>query len=140
VITLINIFRVPAEATETFLAGWRDDQQFMAAQEGFLDGTMYRAADAEASYRFVNIARWRSQADMDTARQANTDRLQAAGAGHRPDEWARHGITTTPAPYEVEQQSWRRNRTPRPTAPCGNTTTASRAVIDRFRDARIAIG
>jgi len=102
--TLINMFEVPAEASETFLAGWREDQEFIATQEGFLDGTLYRAADPGTRYRFVNIARWRSQADMDAARRANTDRLHAAGASRRLDEWARLGITTTPALYQVEQQ------------------------------------
>jgi heme oxygenase (mycobilin-producing) len=59
-VTLINLFAVPAEADEDFVAGWERAREFLGARDGFLDTALHRSVAPEAEFRFVNVAHWGS--------------------------------------------------------------------------------
>jgi heme-degrading monooxygenase HmoA len=96
-ITLINIFEVPAEQVEDFIAQWRSRAQVMAAAPGFRDARLHRAASPQARFQLVNVAHWDSRADLDAAwgSGAFQDRLRAL----REDPQSR--FSASPAVYEV---------------------------------------
>jgi heme-degrading monooxygenase HmoA len=56
-VTLINVFEVPPEADEPFIAGWERARDFLATQEGFTATALHRALRADVEFRFVNVAR-----------------------------------------------------------------------------------
>jgi heme-degrading monooxygenase HmoA len=58
-VTLINLFEVPPDADESFVAGWQRAREFLAAQGGYLGTRLHRSLGL-ADFRFVNIARWSS--------------------------------------------------------------------------------
>jgi len=58
-VILINLFEVPPDADESFLAGWQRAREFLAAQGGYL-GTRLHCSLGPADFRFANIARWSS--------------------------------------------------------------------------------
>ena len=66
-ITLINVFEVPAEEVEEFIARWRTRAKVMAAAPGFRDARLHRAASSQARFRLVNVAHWDSTADLEAA-------------------------------------------------------------------------
>jgi heme-degrading monooxygenase HmoA len=58
-VVLINLFEVPPDADEPFVAGWHRAREFFARQQGYLGTRLHRSA-GPADFRFVNIARWSS--------------------------------------------------------------------------------
>ena len=42
-VTLINIFEMPTEHVEAFIAGWRERAALMSSKPGFLDARLHRA-------------------------------------------------------------------------------------------------
>jgi heme oxygenase (mycobilin-producing) len=56
-VALINLFEVPAEADESFIAGWERARDFLASREGFSTTALHRALREDARFRFVNVAR-----------------------------------------------------------------------------------
>jgi heme oxygenase (mycobilin-producing) len=57
-VVLINLFEVPAEDDERFLAGWDRARDVLAQQRGYLGTRLHRSFAPQADFRFVNIARW----------------------------------------------------------------------------------
>jgi heme oxygenase (mycobilin-producing) len=57
-VVLINVFEVPAESDEPFVAGWNRARDLLAHQRGYLGTRLHRSPQAD--FRFVNIARWSS--------------------------------------------------------------------------------
>jgi heme-degrading monooxygenase HmoA len=55
-VTLINLFEVPADADEAFVAGWERARDFLAARDGFGATALHRALREDADFRFVNVA------------------------------------------------------------------------------------
>jgi len=100
-ITMINAFEVPEAAAERFVADWREDQARFARQEGFIDGVLYRAQDQGARFRFVNVARWESEAALLRARPAVEVEQKTSGAD-RLRTWSDLGIRMNPAAYDEE--------------------------------------
>ena len=67
-IVLINPFEVPADAPEDeFLRGWEKGAQYLRAQPGFVSATLHQAVAADARFRFINVAEWRSPGDFAAA-------------------------------------------------------------------------
>ena len=57
---LINVFEVPEERDEEFLAGWEKARQFMEQQPGYVSTALHRSLDPGARFRYVNMAVWES--------------------------------------------------------------------------------
>jgi heme oxygenase (mycobilin-producing) len=68
-ITVINVFEVPAEQVEEFIAGWRARAEIMAAAPGFRDTRLHRAVSSQERFQLVNVAHWDSQADLEAAQR-----------------------------------------------------------------------
>jgi heme-degrading monooxygenase HmoA len=58
-VLLINLFEVPSESDDGFLAGWHETRAFLAGRPGYLGTRLHRSV-GPADFRFVNIARWSS--------------------------------------------------------------------------------
>ncbi|MFI5535351.1 antibiotic biosynthesis monooxygenase family protein [Nocardia sp. NPDC051900] len=79
-ITFVNVFELPAEHFEEFLAHWRTRAELMSAAPGFRDNRLHRALDPAARYTAVNVAHWDSAAAWRSATEnpAFQRRLAAA--------------------------------------------------------------
>src|SRR5919202_6149370 len=61
-VTLMNSFLVPEGRDEAFLELWKQTSEYFRRQPGFLSLRLHRAVTPGTSYRYVNIARWASDA------------------------------------------------------------------------------
>jgi heme-degrading monooxygenase HmoA len=66
-VTLINSFQVPVARDEEFHALWERTSRYFTRQPGFRSLRLHRAVDDGAVYRWVNVARWDSEADFRAA-------------------------------------------------------------------------
>jgi Antibiotic biosynthesis monooxygenase len=71
----IELFEVPPDDDERFLAGWERLRGALAQQRGYLGTRLYRSV-AAASFRFVDITRWSSP--LMVARALKRDDVQDA--------------------------------------------------------------
>jgi heme-degrading monooxygenase HmoA len=96
-VTMINVFEVPVEQVEKFIAWWRTRAEIMAAAPGFRDARLHRAASPQARFQLVNVAHWDSKAahDKASANGAAQDILRAL----REDPEMQ--VSANPATYEV---------------------------------------
>lgn len=96
-VTVINVFEVPAEQVDKFIAWWRTRAEIMAAAPGFRGTRLHRAVSSQARFQLVNVAHWDSQAAHDDASgsRASRDRVRAL----REDPEMR--VSANPATYEV---------------------------------------
>jgi heme-degrading monooxygenase HmoA len=62
-VTLMNSFSVPEGRDEVFLELWKQTSEYFRRQPGFLSLRLHRAVTPGAPYRYVNIARWASDAE-----------------------------------------------------------------------------
>lgn len=92
-VTFVNLFEVPAERDEAFLALWREVNAYMRAKPGYLEHRLHRALLDEARYRYVNVSLWVSEQHW---RVAHDDGFRVLVG--RP-EWA--PFSFTPGLYEV---------------------------------------
>ena len=58
-VVLIDLFEVPADEDDAFLAGWDAARDVLAQQQGYLGARLHRAA-GPAELRFIDLARWSS--------------------------------------------------------------------------------
>lgn len=58
-VALIDLFEVPADQDERFLAAWERLREAVAQQRGYLGTRLHRSL-APADFRFVDITRWSS--------------------------------------------------------------------------------
>jgi hypothetical protein len=58
-VALIDLFEVPDEEDERFLAGWERLRAALARQRGYLGTRLHRSV-APADFRFVDVTRWSS--------------------------------------------------------------------------------
>ncbi len=83
-LTLINVFEVPHEEADQFIAAWERTRDYLAAQPGYLETALHQAVSPGAEYQFVNVARWRTAEEFRAATQSPGFRELAAGlAGYR---------------------------------------------------------
>jgi heme oxygenase (mycobilin-producing) len=66
-VTLVNSFRVSPERDEVFQEMWNRTSKYFIARPGFVSIRLHRAVTADAPYRWVNVATWRSEADYRAA-------------------------------------------------------------------------
>ncbi|MCS4506002.1 hypothetical protein KBTX_01662 [wastewater metagenome] len=102
-VTLIAVFEVPWEVVDRFLAEWNEDKDFMIRQPGFIDGTLYRSAQTDAHFRFVNVARWEREDDWRDALRAGYEERRERGIDRMAD-WQARGITVTATVYDPALQ------------------------------------
>ncbi len=100
-ITLINVIEVPAESTEQFISDWKVDKDFMSRQPGFINGALYRSLHSDVRFRFVNVARWKSEQDWKAALKAGEEHRAKEGID-RLSDWADLGIKVNPSTYYEE--------------------------------------
>src|ERR671925_58079 len=90
-VVLINLFEVPAEADEGFVAAWERARDFLQGQEGYRSTALHRSLGPDATFRFVNVGRYQSPQAFQAAVQQHGFRQAAAAIQHRAH----------PALYEV---------------------------------------
>jgi len=66
-VTLINVFEVPTEHVEAFIAGWRERAALMSTKPGFLDTRLHRALSPQDRFQLVNVAHWETPEAMHAA-------------------------------------------------------------------------
>jgi len=55
-VTLINVFEVPSEHVDVFIAHWRERAALMSTKPGFLDSRLHRALSSQTRFQLVNVA------------------------------------------------------------------------------------
>jgi heme-degrading monooxygenase HmoA len=99
-VTLINVFEVPAEHAETFLAQWRERAQQMNTQPGFRNAAMYQALSSETRFQFVNVAQWDSREAHEKAVASPEFQSRVRAVRDDPEQ----KIAAHPALYRVVAQ------------------------------------
>jgi len=66
-VTLINVFEMPTEHVEAFIAGWRERAALMSSKPGFLDARLHRAMSPQTRFQLVNVAHWETREAMHAA-------------------------------------------------------------------------
>lgn len=96
-VTLINVFEVPTEHVEVFIAGWRQRAALMSTKPGFVDTRLHRALSPQTRFQLVNVAHWESREAMEaaTADPEFQQRISAAIADPRVP------IAANPALYQI---------------------------------------
>jgi heme-degrading monooxygenase HmoA len=94
---LINVFTVPRDETDRFLALWKEQATIMSAQPGFVRARLHRATRDDAEYRFINVAEWASE-ELFTKAVSNPEFVSLA---NRMLTGSGLHITAQPAIYEV---------------------------------------
>jgi heme-degrading monooxygenase HmoA len=83
-LTLINVFEVPSNEADRFIAGWEKTRDYLATQPGYIDTALHQAVRPDAEFQFVNVAQWRSAQEFMAAIQSPGFLESAAGlAGYR---------------------------------------------------------
>jgi heme-degrading monooxygenase HmoA len=95
-VTLINVFEVLAEHVDEFFEQWRARAEIMSGMPGFLESRLYRAASTGTRFQLVNVARWKSESELEAA-QADS-RFQANLRALRGRQIP---FTANPAVYRV---------------------------------------
>jgi heme-degrading monooxygenase HmoA len=62
-VTLMNSFVVPDGRDEEFVELWTQTSEYFRAQPGFQSLRLHRAVTPGSQYRYVNVARWASDAE-----------------------------------------------------------------------------
>jgi heme oxygenase (mycobilin-producing) len=96
-VTFINVFEVPVEQIDTFIAHWRELAKIMSTAPGFCDTRLHRALSSQTRFQIVNVAHWDSRQAWEAA-TANPDfqeRLRALA------EDTEVQFSANPALYEI---------------------------------------
>jgi len=96
-VTLINVFEVPTEHVDLFIAQWRERAALMSTKPGFLDSRLHSALSSQTRFQLVNVAHWESREAWQAA-TADTEfqeRISAVTAE------AQMPISANPALYQV---------------------------------------
>jgi heme-degrading monooxygenase HmoA len=78
-LVLINVFEVPSDEAEPFIAAWEKARDYLESQPGYIDTALHQAVTAGADFQFVNVAHWRTAEDFDAAIQNPGFRESAPG-------------------------------------------------------------
>lgn len=92
-VVLINVFEVPEGAEDAFMEWWKQSSAALKKEPGFIDARLHRSLNANAHFRFINVAHWETTEALDLARARHKEILQ----NHAPGKG-------TPAFYEVVLQ------------------------------------
>ncbi|MBO0813462.1 MAG: antibiotic biosynthesis monooxygenase, partial [Microlunatus sp.] len=75
-VTLINIFEIPVDDVDSFIADWTRRARIMSRYPGFQDTRLHRALTPDGRFQLVNVAHW---ASLEAYRTAQTDPEFQAG-------------------------------------------------------------
>jgi heme-degrading monooxygenase HmoA len=78
-VVLINVFEVPSEEAEAFLAAWQRATDYLSGQPGFVDTSLHQALSPDTGFQFVNLAHWRTAEEFTAAIGSEGFRAAAAG-------------------------------------------------------------
>ena len=92
-VTLINSFQVPVGRDDEFHALWERTSRYFTGRPGFVSLRLHRAVSAASAYRWVNVARWESEADFRAAHATEEFRRVVTAPG-----W--EDFPSVPALYE----------------------------------------
>jgi heme-degrading monooxygenase HmoA len=67
-VTLINVFEIPPEEVDVFIAGWTERARIMSTHSGFRDTQLHRALSPQGRFQLVNVAHWDSAESYAAAR------------------------------------------------------------------------
>ncbi|MGX7677965.1 antibiotic biosynthesis monooxygenase family protein [Jatrophihabitans sp. DSM 45814] len=93
-VTLVNSFVVPAERDGAFEQIWTRTSAYFRGQPGFIGLRLHRALSPDATYRYVNVAVWRSSNEFGRAHEADEFRQLVSDPAWRE-------FPSSPALYEV---------------------------------------
>ena len=96
-ITVINVFEIPAEQVDKFIAWWRTRAEIMAAAPGFRDARLHRVVSPRARFQLVNVAHWDSKAAHDEASRSGASQDRVRALRENPEL----RVSANPATYEV---------------------------------------
>ena len=54
-LVLINVFEVPADEAEQFIAAWEKTHDYLKSQPGYIDTALHQAVTPDADFQFVNV-------------------------------------------------------------------------------------
>lgn len=88
---LINVFSIPADKEEEFLAHWKQTTSVFSRSKGFIEANLHRNTGiGNQTFLYINIAQWESpEAWRDTH------------AAYTPTEYHIPGVVGHPAVFEV---------------------------------------
>ena len=66
-VTFINVFEVPVEQIDTFIAHWRELAKIMSAAPGFREARLHRALSSQTRFQIINVAHWESRQAWEAA-------------------------------------------------------------------------
>ncbi|KDN29834.1 hypothetical protein VFDL14_03525 [Vibrio fortis] len=66
-VVLINTFAVDAASEEVTLEYWEAARDILEQQPGYISTKLHRSLDDDATYRFINVAQWESEAMFKSA-------------------------------------------------------------------------
>jgi heme-degrading monooxygenase HmoA len=93
-VTLINSFQVEPRRDDAFHALWERTSRYFTRQPGFVSLRLHRAVTDDAAYRWVNVARWDSEATFRAAHATEEFRNVVTAPG-----WQE--FPSTPVLFEV---------------------------------------
>jgi heme-degrading monooxygenase HmoA len=76
---LINALEVPVGMDEEFIRGWEGARDYLEQQPGYVDTTLHQSLMPDADFRFINVGRWQTAEDFQSAIQSDGFREAAAG-------------------------------------------------------------
>lgn len=91
--TLINVFSVPAAKEAEFVRWWQDVKEHITKQEGFLSGKFHKSLKPESRFNYINVAIWENEDLYWKAYEKSVTPMKA-----KP---AQLGVDMTPALYQV---------------------------------------
>ncbi len=80
-VTLINSFEVTPGRDEAFHALWERTSRYFTRQPGFRSLRLHRAVSDDAPYRWVNVARWDTEAHFRAAHATEEFRTVVTAPG-----------------------------------------------------------
>ena len=80
-VTLINSFQVAEDRDVEFHELWERTSRYFTRQPGFRSLRLHRAVSADATYRWVNVATWESEAAFRAAHATAEFREVVTAAG-----------------------------------------------------------
>jgi heme-degrading monooxygenase HmoA len=118
-LVLINLFSMPPEMVDGFVANWEANITAARGANGFRGTRLHRAIDPDAQYPVVNIARWDSLEDWEaTVRRHFVETDRSPGASYQGPQSGSGPVSAHPNLYRVVHV------TPDPQDAIGNSTIA----------------
>jgi heme oxygenase (mycobilin-producing) len=66
-VTFINVFEVPADELDAFLANWVERAEIMSTQPGLRSFRLHRALSPDSRFQMINVAEWDSAEALQAA-------------------------------------------------------------------------